>query len=54
MCRCRRRSPTTARARSTFEIDLSKDADIAALKGKQLTATIVSDKGQSEATFPLQ
>lgn len=38
----------------TFEIDLSKDADIAALKGKQLTATIVSDKGQSEATFPLQ
>ena len=38
----------------TFEIDLSKDADVAALKGKQLTATIVSDKGQSEATFPLQ
>jgi DsbC/DsbD-like thiol-disulfide interchange protein len=38
----------------TFEVDLSKDADIAALKGKQLTATIVSDKGQSEATFPLQ
>ena len=38
----------------TFEIDLSKDADIDALKGKQLTATIVSDKGQSEATFALQ
>lgn len=38
----------------TFEVDLSKDVDIAALKGKQLTATIVSDKGQSEATFPLQ
>jgi DsbC/DsbD-like thiol-disulfide interchange protein len=38
----------------TFEIDLSKDADVAALKGKQLTATIVSDKGQSESTFPLQ
>ena len=38
----------------TFEIDLSKDADIAALKGKQLTATIVSDKGQSEATFAFQ
>ena len=40
--------------RLTFEVDLSKDADIAALKGKQLTATMVSDKGQSEATFPLQ
>jgi DsbC/DsbD-like thiol-disulfide interchange protein len=38
----------------TFEIDLSKDVDLAALKGKPLTATIVSDKGQSEATFPLQ
>ncbi len=38
----------------TFEIDLSKDTDIAALKGQQLTATIISDKGQSEATFPLQ
>lgn len=38
----------------TFEIDLSKDADVAALKGKQLTATIVSDKGQSEVTFPFQ
>jgi DsbC/DsbD-like thiol-disulfide interchange protein len=38
----------------TFEIDLSKDADIDALKGKQLTATIVSDEGQSEATFALQ
>lgn len=37
----------------TFDIDLGKDVDIAALKGKQLTATIVSDKGQSEATFPL-
>jgi DsbC/DsbD-like thiol-disulfide interchange protein len=38
----------------TFEIDLSRDADVAALKGRQLTATIVSDKGQSEATFPFQ
>jgi DsbC/DsbD-like thiol-disulfide interchange protein len=38
----------------TFEIDLSKDTDIAALKGQQLTATIISDTGQSEATFPLQ
>jgi DsbC/DsbD-like thiol-disulfide interchange protein len=38
----------------TFEIDLSKDTDIAALKGQQLTATITSDKGQSEATFALQ
>ena len=38
----------------TFEVDLSKDTDIAALKGQQLTATIISDKGQSEAIFPLQ
>ncbi|MBC7833204.1 MAG: hypothetical protein H7Y62_14430, partial [Hyphomicrobium sp.] len=38
----------------TFEIDLSKDTDVAALKGQQLTATIISDKGQLEATFPLQ
>ena len=36
----------------TFEVDLSKDVDIAALKGKQLTATIVSDKGQSGSNFP--
>jgi DsbC/DsbD-like thiol-disulfide interchange protein len=38
----------------TFEVDLSKDVDIGALKGKQLTATVVSDKGQSEAPFTLQ
>jgi DsbC/DsbD-like thiol-disulfide interchange protein len=38
----------------TFEVDLSKDADVAALKGKLLTATLVSGKGQSEATFVLQ
>jgi DsbC/DsbD-like thiol-disulfide interchange protein len=38
----------------TFEVDLGKDVDLQALKGKPLTATIVSDKGQSEATFPLQ
>ena len=38
----------------TFEIDLGSDVDLEALKGKPLTVTIVSDKGQSEATFPLQ
>ncbi len=38
----------------TFEVDLGKDVDLAALKGKPLTVTIVSDKGQSVATFPLQ
>jgi DsbC/DsbD-like thiol-disulfide interchange protein len=38
----------------TFEVDLSKDADIDLLKGKQLTATLVSEKGQSEVSFPLQ
>jgi DsbC/DsbD-like thiol-disulfide interchange protein len=38
----------------TFEVDLSSDVDLAALKGKELTATFVSDAGQSEARFPLQ
>ena len=38
----------------TFEVDLSSDVDIAGLKGKPLTVTVVSDEGQSEATFPLQ
>jgi DsbC/DsbD-like thiol-disulfide interchange protein len=38
----------------TFEVDLSKDVDIAALKGKKLSATVVSDKGQSEVPFTLQ
>lgn len=38
----------------TFEVDLSKDVDLQALKGRTLTLTIISDKGQSEATFPLQ
>jgi len=38
----------------TYEIDLSQDVDVASLKGQSLTATIVSDKGQSEANFRLQ
>jgi DsbC/DsbD-like thiol-disulfide interchange protein len=38
---------------ATFEVDLSDGVDLAALKGKTLTATLVSDKGQSEAKFPL-
>ncbi|HWK39004.1 MAG TPA: protein-disulfide reductase DsbD domain-containing protein [Hyphomicrobium sp.] len=38
----------------TFQVDLSKDVDLSMLKGKQLTATVVSDKGQSEVTFPLE
>jgi DsbC/DsbD-like thiol-disulfide interchange protein len=38
----------------TYEIDLSQDVDIASLKGQPLTATMVSDQGQSEATFTLQ
>lgn len=37
-----------------FEIDLSKGADVAALKGKALKATIVSDNAQSEETFVLE
>ena len=35
----------------TFEVDLSDGVDLAALKGKTLTATLVSDAGQSAATF---
>jgi len=38
----------------TFEVDLSKDVDLSMLKGKQLTATVVSGKGQSQVTFPLE
>ena len=38
----------------TFEVDLSAGADIAALKGKTLTATLVSPTGASVATFPLK
>lgn len=37
-----------------FEIDWSKGADVAALKGKALKATIVSDNAQSEETFVLE
>ena len=35
----------------TFEVDLSQDVDLQALKGQKLTATLVSDNGQSETTF---
>jgi DsbC/DsbD-like thiol-disulfide interchange protein len=37
-----------------FEIDLSKGADVAALRGKALKATIVSDNAQSEQVFVLE
>jgi DsbC/DsbD-like thiol-disulfide interchange protein len=37
--------------RVTFEVDLSQDVDLQALKGQRLTATLVSDNGQSETTF---
>jgi DsbC/DsbD-like thiol-disulfide interchange protein len=37
----------------TFEVDLSEGVDIQELKNKTLTATLVSDGGQSEATFPV-
>jgi DsbC/DsbD-like thiol-disulfide interchange protein len=36
---------------ATFEVDLGDAADAQDLKGEQLTATLVSDKGQSEVTF---
>jgi DsbC/DsbD-like thiol-disulfide interchange protein len=38
--------------RVTFQVDLSQDVDLQALKDQTLTATLVSDKGQSETTFP--
>jgi DsbC/DsbD-like thiol-disulfide interchange protein len=37
-----------------FEIDLTQGADVAALKGKELRATIVSDGAQSEKSFVLE
>ena len=37
--------------RATFEVDLSDGADPKDLKDQKLTATLVSDTGQSEATF---
>lgn len=37
-----------------FEIDLTQGADIAALKGQKLRATIVSDAAQSEQSFVLE
>jgi DsbC/DsbD-like thiol-disulfide interchange protein len=38
---------------ATFEVDLSDGVDVQELKGKTLTATLVSGSGQSEATFPV-
>lgn len=37
----------------TFEVDLSSEADVEDLKGQSLTATLVSDEGQSEDTFDI-
>ncbi|KWT64368.1 putative thiol:disulfide interchange protein [Hyphomicrobium sulfonivorans] len=38
----------------TFEVDLSRDVDVADFKGKPLTATVVSGSGQSQMTFSLE
>jgi DsbC/DsbD-like thiol-disulfide interchange protein len=38
---------------ATFEVDLSDGSDVQDLKGKPLTATLVSGKGQSETQFSL-
>jgi DsbC/DsbD-like thiol-disulfide interchange protein len=35
----------------SFNVDLSEDVDLQALKGQTLTATLVSDGGQAETTF---
>ena len=37
----------------TFEIDLSSDVNVEDLKGQSLTATLVSDEGQSEVKFDI-
>ncbi|HKZ95756.1 MAG TPA: protein-disulfide reductase DsbD domain-containing protein [Hyphomicrobiaceae bacterium] len=39
--------------RLTFEVDLGADVDLAALKAKTLGATLVSDRGQSVASFKI-
>lgn len=38
---------------ATFEVELADDIDVQELKHKTLTATLVSDSGQSETTFSL-
>jgi DsbC/DsbD-like thiol-disulfide interchange protein len=45
--------PSAAEGTLQFEIDLSKDVDLKALKGKTLTLTAVGSKGQSEQTFAI-
>ena len=39
---------------ATFEADLSKDVDLAALRGKTVTATLVGRTGASVAQFELK
>lgn len=50
--------PTKAPSRGdgveTFEVDLTAGADVAALKGKIITATLVSPSGASVATFRVE
>lgn len=43
-----------ANGKATFAVDLSDGPDVADLKGKPLTATLVSGSGQSEATFTIE
>ena len=38
----------------TFEVDLSSDVDVEDLNGRSLIVTLVSDEGQSEATFDIR
>lgn len=38
----------------TFEVDLSSDVDVEDLNGQSLIVTLVSDEGQSEATFDIR
>jgi hypothetical protein len=38
----------------TFEADLSRDVDLAALKGKTITATLVGKNGASVSSFRIE
>lgn len=40
--------------RIVFEVDLSSGLDVEELKGQTITATLVSEAGQSEATFKVE
>lgn len=46
--------PGSEGAIRTFEVDLTDGADIGDLKGREIRVTLVSEAGQSQATFKLE